>query len=297
MYDRSYMTTSFEEKAKKTLIWIIGANIAVFVLQNIFDREGGPGYIGNFFAFHSDSLQSGMIWTPITYSFLHKVSNGLPLHLIGNMLGVFFLGRAVLPVLGQSRFLQLYFGASFVGAILWFVASFQSGAGSVIGASAAVFALLTFFACLYPDREIQLLLFFVLPIRVKPRYLAYVMLAISVLGLFFQELFAARGAAIAHSAHLGGMLAGYLYYKYVYLPNPHDNSGTISLSFAGLFKRSKTAKSSAGYSYRVNVSKETKDLKGEVDRILDKINSKGFGSLSANEKQILDEARDLLRKR
>lgn len=295
MYDRSYMTTSFEDKAKKTLTWIIGVNVAVFVLQNIFDRPGGPGFISQYFAFRTDSLQNGYIWTPITYSFLHGLSNWL--HIIGNMLGVFFLGRAIMPVLGQTRFLQLYFGAALVGGFAWFAASFVSPAGSVIGASAAVFALLTFFACLSPDKEIQLLLFFVLPIRVKPRYLAYVMLGLSVLGLFFQELFVTGGVAVAHSAHLGGMLAGYLYYKYVYLPNPYNNTGTFSLSLAGLFKRPKTKKSNAGYSYRVNVSKETRDLKGEVDRILDKINSKGFGSLSQNEKEILDEARDLLRKR
>lgn len=295
MYDRSYMTPNSQDTAKQTLTWLIGANLVVFVLQNIFDRPGGPGYISRFFAFYSDSLQSGMVWTPITYSFLHSTSNWL--HLIGNMLGVFFLGRVVLPVLGQKRFLQLYFGAVLIGGLLWFAASFVSGAGSVIGASAAVFALLTFFACLNPDREIQLLLFFVLPIKVKPRYLAYVMLTISVLGLFFQELFATNQGVVAHSAHLGGMLVGYLYYKYTYLSNPYDNSGTITLSFARFFKKKETAKSSAGYTYRVNVSKETKDLKGEVDRILDKINSNGFGSLSQIEKETLDEARDLLRKR
>lgn len=289
------MTTSFEEKAKKTLMWIIGVNVAVFVLQNIFDRPGGPGYISEYFALHSDSLQKGMIWTPISYAFLHGLSNWL--HIVGNMLGVFFLGRAILPVLGQIRFLQLYLGAALFGGLAWFAASFVSGSTSVIGASASVFALLIFFSCLAPDREIQLLLFFFLPINVKPRYLAYVMLGLSVLGLLFQELYPSSGTGMAHSAHLGGMLFGYLYFKFVYAPNPTNNTGTFSLSFAGFFKKPQTSKSSAGYTYRVNVSKETKDLKGEVDRILDKINSKGFGSLSQNEKEILHEARDLLRKR
>lgn len=295
MYDRSYMTPNSEDTGKKTLTWIIGANLVVFVLQNIFDRPGGPGFVGRFFAFYSDSLQSGMVWTPLTYSFLHSTGNWL--HLAGNMLGVFFLGRTIMPALGQKRFLQLYFGAVATGAALWLLASFVSDAGSVIGASAAVFGLLIFFACLAPDREIQILLFFVIPVRVKPRYLAYVMLGLSVLGLFFQELFPTGSGIVAHSAHLGGMLAGYLYYKYVYLPKPYDNSGSLSLPFAGIFKRPETKKSSSGYTYQVNVSRETRDLKGEVDRILDKINSKGFGSLSAKEKEILDEARDLLRKR
>lgn len=293
MYDRSYMTPNSDDTAKKTLTWIIGANIVVFVLQNIFDPAGSAGLIKRFFAFHADSLQSGMIWTPLTYSFLHSTGSALPLHLIFNMVVIYFFGKTAIASLGQKRFLQLYFGAVLLGGLFWFAASFVSDAGSVIGASAAASALLIFFACLDPDRE--MLLFFVLP--VKPRYLAYFLVGLAVLGLFFQELFANGPNVVAHSAHLGGMLFGYLYFKYVYQANPYDNSGTISLSFARFFKKPKTAKSTAGYTYRVNVSKETRDLKGEVDRILDKINSKGFASLSANEKEILDEARDLLRKR
>ncbi|MDQ8187884.1 rhomboid family intramembrane serine protease [Pelagicoccus sp. SDUM812002] len=294
MYDRSYMTPSSDDTAKKTLTWIIGANVVVFVLQNIFDLSGGPGIVARFFAFHHDSLQSGMVWTPITYSFLHSTGSLLPLHLIFNMVVIYFFGRAAMTALGQKRFLQLYFGAVLVGGLAWFAASFVSGAGSVIGASAAASALLIFFACLNPDREV--LLFFVIP--VKPRYLAYFYVGIGILGLFFQELFAKGPNAVAHSAHLGGMLFAFLFHKYVYQPNPYDNSGTVSLSFARFFKkRPKTEKSTSGYTYRVNVSRDTRDLKEEVDRILDKINSKGFASLSSKEKEVLDEARDLLRKR
>ncbi len=293
MYDRSYMTPSSDDTAKKTLTWIIGANVVVFVLQNIFDISGGAGLVARFFAFHHDSLQSGMVWTPITYAFLHSTGSALPLHLIFNMVVIYFFGKSAISSLGQKRFLQLYFGAVLAGGLAWFAASFVSGAGSVIGASAAASALLIFFACLNPDREI--LLFFVIP--AKPRYLAYFYVGLGLLGLFFQELFTQGSNSVAHSAHLGGMLFAFLYHKYVFQPNPYDKSGAISLSFARFFKKPKTEKSSAGYTYRVNVSKETRDLKGEVDRILDKINSKGFASLSAKEKETLDEARDLLRKR
>ncbi|MBK1879048.1 rhomboid family intramembrane serine protease [Pelagicoccus mobilis] len=289
MYDRDYMSTNPDDRAKKTLSWLIGTNLVVFVLQGLFDRQGGPGIVDQFFAFRSGSLGSGLIWTPLTYSFLH----GSFLHILFNMLMLFFFGRVAIQTLGQKRFLQLYFAAVLAGGLLWFAASFISGAGSVVGASAAVSALIIFFVCLNPDGEISL--FGVLPL--KARYLAYGMIVIAVVGFFAQEISTTSAAKVAHSAHMGGMLVGYLFYKYVYLKNPYDNSGTISLSFARFFKKKETAKSSAGYTYRVNVSKETRDLKGEVDRILDKINSKGFGSLSPKEKQILDEARDLLRKR
>jgi len=289
MYDRDYMATNSGDRAKKTLNWLIGANIIAFVLQSLFDRPGGPGFISQFFAFRADSLGKGLIWTPLTYSFLH----GDFLHILFNMLMLFFFGRVALQTLGQKRFLQLYFGAVLLGGIFWYAASFISGAPAVVGASAAVSALIIFFVCLNPDGQISL--FGILPMRA--RYLAYGLIVIAVIGFFAQEISSVSSAKLAHSAHMGGMLAGYLYYKFVYLANPYDNSGTISLSFARFFKKKETAKSSAGYTYRVNVSKETKDLKGEVDRILDKINSKGFGSLTPKEKEILDEARDLLRKR
>lgn len=289
MYSRDYMTTDTEDRAKQTLTWLIGANLVVFVLQQIFDRENGPGFVSQFFAFQTDSLGKGLLWTPITYSFLH----GDFIHILFNMLMLFFFGRVALQTLGQKRFLQLYFSAVLLGGFFWFGASFMSGAPAVVGASAAVSALIIFFVCLNPDGQISL--FAVIPVRA--RYLAYGLIVIAVIGFFAQEISKTSTSKLAHSAHLGGMLAGYLFFKYIYLVNPHDKSGAISLSFARFFKKKQTAKSTAGYTYRVNVSKETRDLKGEVDRILDKINSKGFGSLSTREKEILDEARDLLRKR
>lgn len=297
MYDRPYMTTSFEDRAKKLLFWIIGINVGVFVLQNILSASGAKSVLNTYFALRADSLGNGFIWTPITYSFLHSTSSFL--HILGNMLGVFFLGRAVLPVLGQKRFLQLYLASAIVGGLLWFIVSFASNASSVIGASAAVFGLLAFFACLYPNQEIQILLFFILPIRVRPKVLAFVMLGISVLGLFFQEIFSQGDNIVAHSAHLGGMLAGFLFHRYVYLANPYGSSpsGRAGISIPKIFQKGATKTKDAGYRYNVNVSSEPRDLKAEVDRILDKINSKGFGSLTAAEKKALDDARELLRKR
>lgn len=289
------MTTSFEEKAKKTLFWIIGINAGVFVLQNILNLSGGGSFMSAYFALHSDSLSHGFIWTPLTYSFLHSTSNFF--HILGNMLGVFLLGRSILPITGQVRFLQLYLGAALTGGILWYLASFMSGSPSVVGASGAVCGLLAFICVLYWDREIELLLFFALPVRIKPKYIIYGFGGLTLLGFIFQELLGSGRGSIAHSAHLGGMIFGYIFYRFVYQRNPYYKDSPLSVPLAGLFKRNKGKKSAPAFKYKVNVSSEPLDLKVEVDRILDKINSKGFGSLSDNEKRILDEARDLLRKR
>jgi hypothetical protein len=90
------------------------------------------------------------------------------------------------------------------------------------------------------------------------------------------------------------MLAGILYYRYF-----HNRSSTFfssksartSIEQPAWFKRRK--KTEAQINYKVNRSNRD-ELQREVDRILDKINSSGFGSLTDSEKHTLDRAKDLL---
>ena len=304
IYDRPYMSTSFDQRFKNALIWLIGANVAVFALQHIFRGLFGTNFIIDAFVLSLDSVWQGKIWTLFTYSFLH--SESVPLHLIGNMLGVFFLGRALLPELGAKRFMQLYFGSVLIGGLLWLFSTTLSQIGAsgpaafaspkVLGASGAVFGLLTMFACLYPNREIQVLLMFIIPVRVKPKTLAFIALGFSVFAFLFYELLG--NSTTAHSAHLGGMLGGWLFFRYVHRPGYSRPAEGISIKMPSWFKRKKASKSAeSSYNYKVNISQKPADLKAEVDRILDKINSQGFGSLSPREKEILDQAGDLLKRR
>ncbi len=100
---------------------------------------------------------------------------------------------------------------------------------------------------------------------------------------------------MAHSAHLGGMLGGYLFYKLIYLRNPKSGRND-TFKIPNWLKQNPSKPRATAYPYKVNIA-PPKDMKKEVDRILDKINSQGFGSLTAEEKKILDEAGDLLKKR
>jgi hypothetical protein len=167
----------------------------------------------------------------------------------------------------------------------------------LLGASAAASALVILYACFFPNREITLLLFFILPVTVRPKIVAYVMIAVDVCGLVFYEIMGSASpfGGAAHSAHLGGMAAGWIYFRYV-----HDMNWTFGRKAADIelprwVKHQGSAKA-APASYSVNVG-DRSHLRAEVDRILDKINSDGFGSLSAAEKKVLDEARDLIGKR
>ena len=287
------MRDDYRPHKTSVVVWLIAAIVAGFLLQTIFLRWFGVGRtFVDLFALSVDGITSGKVWTLLTYSFLHSPSNLL--HVIANLLGLYFLGRELLPVVGSKRFLWFYGAAAASGGLLWLAANWTTG-GVVWGASAAVYGLLTIFACFYPNRQVTFLLFFVVPVTVKPKYVAYVLLGLDLCGFLFYEIMgAASPFGFAHSAHLGGMLAGWVYYRYIH-------EGKWSFGRAASFEMPKWARkretaSASAPKYKVNLT-DRSDLRAEVDRILDKINSQGFGSLTDQEKRVLDSAKDLLSRR
>jgi membrane associated rhomboid family serine protease len=216
------------------------------------------------------------------------------LHIIGNLLGLFFLGRALLPVLGITRFLSVC-GASLVtGGVFWLGVNWSHN-DVLLGASAVVCGLFVVFATFNPDRPITLLLFFVLPVTLKPKTIALGLLAIDLCGLVFFELSGQRGIGIAHSAHLGGMAAGWIYARYLHDGDFAPFAGRRSIELPRWFRKAKKLDMPPP-AYRVNIGGKG-DMRAEIDRILDKINSEGFQSLTPDEKKHLDRARDHLSRR
>jgi membrane associated rhomboid family serine protease len=283
LYDRPYMQSNQNLRSRNLLLGIIVFNVLMYAIQLV----AGDGYFKTF-ALTSNSHGGPHIWSFLTYAFLHDQA-GFG-HIALNMLGIFFLGRAVLPELGEKRFLQLYLSASLGGGILWYIFSFISGAGVVVGASGALFGLITCFGLIYAESDIN----FMMVIRMKGKILLYVSLGLAVFGLIFFEVI--NGFGTAHSAHLGGMLGGYAFYKLIYQRNPGYGKGTTFQMPDWLKPKAAKKPKAKAFPYKINI-KPRKDLKAEVDRILDKINSKGFGALTPEEKQILDEAGDLLKNR
>jgi membrane associated rhomboid family serine protease len=297
LYDRPYMREPRQEGTASVLVWLSAAIVAGYLLQNIFLRvlHVGPAAEA-LFALSPGALRAGHVWTLVTYSFLHSPDNWL--HIICNVLALYFLGRELLPVLGPRRFLGLYFTCVVVGGALWSLVNWHTGA-YLIGASAGVMGLLVVFACLYPNREVTLLLLFVLPVTMKPKYLAIACVALDLFGCVFYELMGnASPLGFAHSAHLGGMAAGWLFFRFVHEAPPwRDRAGSrVAVELPRWMKQRSPAGAAAQPATRVNVGTRS-DLRAEVDRILDKINSKGFGALTPEEKRLLDEAKDLLSKR
>lgn len=271
-------------------------NIAVFVLQNVmnvfFPGLGGRNnqLVTNWFALSGANIQELKLWTIITYGFLHSTQNLM--HIFGNMLGLFFIGRILEPILGKKQFLALYFGTAIIGG-LTYLCLHINGYSPVIGASASVFGLLAFFCLIRPNQPITLLIFFIIPVTLKPKWVFWGIIGISAFAMLVYEL--PGQSYVAHSAHLGGIVAGILYYRFIYQKEISfgARSNNPSVELPDWFKRKK--KTEQKITYRVNRSTMNRDeLQKEVDRILDKINASGFGSLEAHEKQTLDRAKDIL---
>jgi hypothetical protein len=199
----------------------------------------------------------------------------------------------LLPLLGAKRFSSLVLACVLTGAAAWLALHAGRGDdGILIGASAITTGLFIVFACSYPEKEIEFLLFFVLPLRVRPKMAAWFLVALELACFAFSEVAQGKfNTRIPHSAHLGGILAGWIFFRYFHARNGWDRAPGPVFEIPAWWKRRKDARTKP--KYKVNITPPA-DLKTEVDRILDKINHTGFASLTDEERRLLDEAKDLL---
>ena len=190
-----YRPTSFSQLplVVKNLLII---NILFFIGQQTELSE----YLMQYLALWSVGSGQFNVYQLITYSFLH---GNLP-HLIFNMIPLFMFGRVLENTWGSKRFLNYYLltviGAGIVQLIL-------GGFSVTIGASGAVFGLLAGFGILFPNTQL-FLLFPPIPIKAKYFVIGYCLIELFLGGIAIQ------GDTIAHFAHLGGAIMGFLIIKY-----------------------------------------------------------------------------------
>lgn len=177
---------------------LIIANVAVFLLQML-----GGDAIGTWFALWP--LDSGLFmpWQIGSYAFLH----GSLTHLAFNMFGLWMFGGELERVWGERRF-ALFYGASVVaaGLVQLLVTAAAGSQAPTVGASGGVFGLLMGFAMVFPQRRITPLI----PPIPMPAWLF-----VTLYGLIELSL-GVTGTAngVAHFAHLGGLLGGWLVLRY-----------------------------------------------------------------------------------
>lgn len=136
-------------------------------------------------------------WTPVTYMFLHA---GF-MHILFNMVGLYFFGPRLEARIGSRHFLYLYLIAGVTGVVLSF---FLTPGAAIVGASGAVFGVLLGFARYWPHERIYI--WGVLPIPA-----AMMVVGLTVLSIY--SGFTGAGSGVAHFAHLGGFVGAWGFLK------------------------------------------------------------------------------------
>ncbi len=172
---------------------IIVINVIIYVMETILAQTA---FIDIFGLTPRLVVTKGYVWQIVTYMFLH----GSIWHLILNMFIIWMFGTPLESVWGSNRFLNYYFVCGFGGALLSFLFSFNT---TIIGASGAGYGILLAYAILFPYNEIYV--WGILPVRART------------LVIFMTIIELASGISgrdgVAHFAHLGGIAAGFLYFK------------------------------------------------------------------------------------
>ncbi len=202
-------------------------------------------------------------WTIVTYMFLHA---GF-MHILFNMIGLYFFGPQVESRIGSRRFVQLYFISGISGALLSFAFAPRS---AIVGASAAVFGVMLAFAIFWP--RVQILIWGILPIEAR-----WLVVITTVLALW-SGLGGSRGG-VADFAHLGGYVGAWLFLKFI------DPARRVAKFRAGTI--AKPDRDKLANWKRVNVASVHEVNREELNRILDKINASGLASLSPEERLFL----------
>ena len=192
--------------------YLLIANFIIFFLTGVLGRSFGID-LHEIGGLHYYSAHSFHWWQPFTYMFLHANFS----HILFNMLAVWMFGATLENAWGPRRYLIFYLvcglGAAFIQECVWSLMPFhplQLEFLNTIGASGAVFGILFAFGWLFPDTP-MFILFIPIPIRARTIVILYALV----------ELFAGMGNMmgthidnVAHFAHLGGMLFGWLLLLY-----------------------------------------------------------------------------------
>ena len=286
-------------------------NIIAFVATWILQLRGLD--LNDLLGLHFFMAADFQVWQLLTYMFLHSGFT----HILFNMFALWMFGVVIENVWGPKKFLFYYISCGVGAGIMQEIAQFfsfyftisaqdptigfgelfaighqlstQLNGWTTIGASGAVYAILLAFGMTFPNERIFI---FPLPIPIKAKW--FVMFYVAI------ELFSAMSSSgdnVAHMAHLGGMLFGYLMIRYW---NNHPTAGYGRSNGRQFFDRLKEnfekrsqpkmkvhkgGTNDREDDWEFNARK--KQNQEEIDRILDKIRRSGYDSLTKEEKQKL----------
>ena len=296
---------------------ILIINIVVFIATWMLSGIGFD--LNSFGGLHFFLADDFHIWQLVTYQFLH----GGFTHILFNMFAVWMFGRVIESIWGPKKFLFYYISCGIGAGLMQEIAQFcsfyviiqqqdpsvsigqlfeigsqlsaQLNGWTTIGASGAVYAVLLAFGMIFPNERIFI---FPLPVPIKAKWFVtfYV-----VLELFLA--FNSQGDGVAHMAHLGGMLFGFLMIRYW-----SRNPGKSNFNFNSFFERKPKMTFRQGGPANQSrwqdsppppretdreYNERKKRNQQEIDKILDKIRKSGYDSLTPEEKKrLFDSSQD-----
>jgi len=244
----------------------VGGYVAQILLEYALIDHGQDALLRRWFALDGASIAAGEYWKFISYALLHFH----PLQLAANMLLLFFAGREVESIVGWRHFISIYLGGLVLGGLASFFALPEL---STIGTTAAVTAVVIAFATILPELEVSTNVFYVLPLRLRAKWLAVSLLAVA------GVMWATRTPPeIGAPGILAAGVLGWFYAKQLGFGNP------LAIQRYIFDRRARAA--------RLDRMSPEQFMSTEIDPILDKISSEGLRSLSRAERKILALARD-----
>ena len=270
-------------KWTRVIMILIIANVSVFMLQLLFSTVSSQlssqptnilndvhsGYSSTqtwyypsfdkftklFWLYPPDTIGHLWLWQFFTYMFLHSTTNAW--HLIFNMLVLWMFGSEVERVLGAKRFLTLYFTAGIFAGICCCIFTPWT---PILGASGAILAIEIAFAMYFPNSTVIFYFF-----SMKAKYLVMILTGITIFNCI-----GTKTDNVAHYAHLGGLVYGFLFVRYSYQVSNYLKKWQI-------------------YHQEKELMKE-QELRAKVDEILEKVNREGLHNLTWRERSFLKNA-------
>ncbi len=251
---RHYYEFGFSRRFSPGVKWIIIVTVGFYLLELIISSASEGMFwtvFGRLGLTPSDVFGRGFIWQLVTYAFLHD-PRGL-MHILFNMLFLYWFGREVEQVWGTKRFVLFYLTAAVFSGFVFSAVHIFLPVSWCIGASGAIMAVVMVYALWWPNRMILVMLFF--PMRVR----TFVIIVIIAEMVSFLQM---RGG-VANMAHLGGLLYGYLVIR-------HGRRLTPILTRV----------------QRLEYEDPDRDRR-RMDELLDKVHRQGIRSLSWRERRFL----------
>ncbi|WP_298766470.1 rhomboid family intramembrane serine protease [uncultured Polaribacter sp.] len=268
-----FNTANIIEKLIYINVGVFAVSLLILVVQGLY--RGQVSYIVQWFSLDGDLNELlTQPWTLISYGFLHS---GF-IHLLFNMIGLYFIGNLFIQYFTQKQALQFYLLGTLFGGFFYLFSQnyfplFEGSSSRLVGASAGVSAIFIGLATYMPNYQINIRLLG----YIKLWHLAAVWLAFDVVGLIGPN----GGGSFSH---LGGSLFGFLYVN-----QASNKKLDIFGSLFSMFKKKEKPLQTV-YKSKTNLKKKTTlvaNNQKEIDAILDKISKSGYDTLTKAEKDFL----------